>query len=44
MFVDNCQLCKNAIYSDEEKVSDDFYNYHLECAQDSGIEDEELTQ
>lgn len=38
---DTCDFCKETIYPDDEKVSGDMCVYHLECAQDNDLLDDE---
>lgn len=38
---DTCQHCKETIYPDDEKVSHQLDNYHVECSEELDLDDEE---
>lgn len=39
--MDKCNFCQDTVYPDDEKVEHDCYVYHIECAEESELEEAE---
>jgi len=42
MYVDLCQHCKTSIYSNDDYVSHSSGNYHIECAEEINLPEDEI--